>query len=89
MSLAFEGLDHAGIAEFLKSDELGVAVAQLAQEIADNVDAQGAPVVVDTYVTDRQAASVTIADASGALLQAQDGVLTRAAAAAGLEVRAR
>lgn len=82
-------LDHDGIAEKLKSPEVQEAVHELAQLIADQVAGEVEAedgVVVDDYVTDRAASSVTIRDASGKLWEVRDGVLTRAAAAVGFEV---
>lgn len=82
-------LDHAGIAGLLTSGQFQPLVTGAADEIAGEVAAQVGPdveVVVDEYVTDRTAASVTIRDPRGAIYQARDGVLTRAAAAVGLEV---
>lgn len=83
-------LDHAGISEVLKSGPMAAAVSSVAESVAAGVDVDAEDgVVVDTYTTDRAAASVTIRDAQGALWQARDGVLTRAAAGAGLEVNAK
>lgn len=78
--MAFE-LDLAGGAEVLKvlvADE----IAALAQQVGGQA---GEGAKVKTYVTDRAAASVSVP----AELQAKDGVLTKAAAAAGLEVTLR
>jgi hypothetical protein len=72
-------VNHAGAEEVLKVlardviDDLGRKVAEQAGEAA----------VLRTYTTDRAAASVSVP----AGLQAKHGVLTRAASAAGLEVR--
>lgn len=72
-------LDQEGGAEVLK--ELAAAsIKGLADQIADEIG-EGAKVTI--YTTDRAAASVSVP----AEMQAKDGVLTRAAAAAGLEVR--
>ncbi len=74
-------LNRAGGAEVLKQ----LAAAQI-NALAHQVGNQaGADAEVDEYTTDRAAASVSVP----AHQQARDGVLTRAAAAAGLEVRAR
>lgn len=83
--------DSAGIAQILKSSEFAGAVRGQAEAIAGSVrsSAPGLDVVVDSYTTDRAAASVTIRDARGMALQARDGTLTRAAAAQGLEVTER
>lgn len=78
-------LDRAGVGRVLRS-QMGRAVNGLAQSIAANVDADGEPVVVRSYTTDRQAASVTIASWRGQELQAKNGALTRAANAAGVQV---
>lgn len=74
-------LNRAGGAEVLK--ELAAdAIHALAQQVAAQA---GDAAQVDEYTTDRAAASVSVP----AHLQAKDGVLTRAAAAAGLEVRSK
>lgn len=85
-------LDSAGIAQVLKSEPVARAVHQLAQGIAADVrtrEPDAEDVVVDDYTTDRAASSVTIRDARGRLWQVRDGILTRAAAGAGLEVTER
>jgi hypothetical protein len=83
-------LDHDAIAATLKSSEVAAAIHGLAEQVAAQVrEAKpDADVIVDDYTTDRAASSVTIRDARGRLWQVQDGVLTRAAAAVGLEVNA-
>lgn len=85
-------LDVGGVREILQSAEVRTMVDQAAAQIADRVRAGvRAPeaVRVDAYTTDRQAAGVTIADVRGMAWQARDGVLTRAAAAVGADVKAR
>lgn len=84
-------LDHGGVAEILKSGPVAAVVRALAEQVAGGVRGQkpGAEVVVDSYTTDRAAASVTIRDVRGRRWQVRDGVLTRAAAQAGLEVTER
>lgn len=83
-------LDHAGIAEFLKSAELAAVVHETAEQVAGSVrSGTDAEIAVDDYQTDRAASSVTILDPRGLELQARDGLLTRAAASAGLEVTAK
>lgn len=89
-------LDHAGIAEILKSSEMAAAVTEIAENIADN--ARGImvehvpgdiplPVEVKTRVgPTRVEASVTLAHPSGLAVQAKHGVLTGGAAGAGHEV---
>jgi hypothetical protein len=74
-------LDRKGGAEVLKklaADEIHALGAKVA-------GAAGAGAVVNHYTTDRAGASVGIPAAR----QAKDGALTRAAAAAGLEVKAK
>lgn len=84
--------DRGGLRELLKSSGLSAEVNKLAQQVARNAahtTSQGVelPIVVDEYTTDRGAASVTIAHPAGLPTQVKYGTLTRAAAAAGLEVR--
>lgn len=86
--LEFDRLDHEGFAELLKSEDMANLVEQLATAVAANIPGD-LPVEVDTYVTDRWAASVTITHPTAMLYQTRDGVLTGAAAAAGLEVKSR
>jgi hypothetical protein len=74
--------DHHGMEEVLKSAGVAAEIHSLAREGADNA---GDPAWVDTYTTDRAAASVTIPAAR----QAKHGTLTKAASAAGLEVTAK
>lgn len=76
--MTFE-LNSAGAAEVLKT-----IAAQHIRDVAEQVGAAaGDDAIVDTYTTDRAAASISVP----AEQQAKDGVLTRAAAAAGLEVK--
>lgn len=84
-------LDSQGIAALLNSDEIADAVHGYAERVAANVRGARpeADVVVDDYTTDRKASSVTIREAYARRLQVRDGVLTRAAAAEGLEVTER
>ena len=90
MGFRLDRLDHEGIAAILKGDEMKAAIHDLAEAIAADVrDTTGTDVVVDDYTTDRAASSVTIRDADGLMLEVRDGVLTRAAAAHGLEVTSR
>lgn len=84
-------LDTAGVREFLRGPELRALVNQVAGQVYAHVRASvpnDVPVELRTYTTDRGAATVAIPDPRGMLLQARDGVLTRAAGAAGLEIRA-
>lgn len=88
-------LDRRGVGAVLKSSGVRREVDALAETVADNVRAQGLtvsdgselPVTVSSYTTDRAAAAVTITHAAGIAMQAKHGVLTKAAAAAGLEVK--
>jgi hypothetical protein len=85
-------LDSPGIAALLKSGPFAAAVHEVAEGIASDVRGSvpaDVEVVVDDYTTDRAASSVTIKDARGALWQARDGVLTRAASGSGVEVTDR
>src|SRR5690606_39074673 len=85
-------LDSKGIEKILKSSKVQAVVHGLAEKIAAegaaNIDPD-AEVAVDDYTTDRAASSVTIKDRRGRLWHVRDGVLTRAAANAGLEVTER
>ncbi|NEW27248.1 hypothetical protein [Nocardia cyriacigeorgica] len=74
-------LNHRNIEKLLKSDAFAnlvndAAIRVAAASVSDNVH-------VDRYTTDRGAAAVVVP----AEEQARDGVLTRGAAAAGLEVK--
>jgi hypothetical protein len=83
-------LDHKGIEQMLKSGEVAAVVHDWAEAIAADVIApEGAEVVVDDYETDRAASSITVKHAAALAYQARYGMLTRAAARAGLEVRER
>ena len=84
-------LDHAGVREILKGPDIRQTIDGLASEIAANVRAlgpSGTPIEVRGYTTDRGAATVVVADARAMSWQARDGILTRAAGFAGLEVKA-
>lgn len=81
-------LDHGGMAAMLKSGGVAAVVAAATESVADgaaDTDGQPYPVAVHHYVTDRAAGSVSIPEAA----QAIRGSLTKAAAAAGLEVNER
>lgn len=87
--------DRRGLEDLLKH-ELAGEIHKLAEQVAENVKAQGLtvngdelPLVVDKYTTDRAAASITIKHPAGLPMEAKYGVLTKAAAAAGLEVKAK
>lgn len=93
-------LNRAGIGRVLKSRNMSDLVQGVAEKVADNVDGQeltaqspgqdtGTAITADveTYTTDRAAAAVVIRHPAAAAMQAKHGVLTRAAAEAGLEIR--
>lgn len=88
MPKAEVSLDHGGIAEVLKSREMRAMVDGASRRIASHVQSSvgGMEVVTDSYTTDRAAAAVVIADLRGLAAQAERGVLTRAAKAAGAQV---
>jgi hypothetical protein len=74
-------LNRKGGAEVLKqlaAPHINALARQIASQAGDDAE-------VDEYTTDRAAAAVSVP----AHQQATDGVLTRAAAAAGLEVRSK
>lgn len=90
--LKLDKIDHGGIAEVLKSSPVRSAIHALAEKVAAATRQQkpdAADIAVDDYTTDRAASSVTIRDVRGRLWQVRDGVLTRAASSAGLEVTER
>ncbi|BAD54889.1 hypothetical protein [Nocardia farcinica] len=75
-------LNNRTIANLLKSQGVADLVNRVAREVAAHA---GEDADVDEYTTDRGAASVAVP----AEQQAIEGALTRAAAAASLEVRQR
>ncbi|MFF6985597.1 hypothetical protein [Streptomyces sp. NPDC010273] len=84
-------LDTRGVRQVLTGPEVRSVVDGLAEEIAVHVRSalpEGTVVSVHGYTTDRGAASVTVEDVRAMAWQARDGILTRAAGAVGLEVRA-
>lgn len=83
-------LDRAGIREILAGEGIRQMVDGATTDIQSRVRARlpaGTTVTVRRYTTDRGAASITIADVRGMAWQARDGVLTRAAGEAGIEVK--
>lgn len=83
-------LDAAGIREFLGGAEVRALVNGVAEDVRARVRAKlppGTRVEIKTYTTDRGAASVTVADVRGMAWQARDGILTRSAGEAGIEVK--
>ena len=83
--------NRAGFIAVLKSPEAKRACHAEAEAIARSVEQQkpDADVVVDDYVTDRAASSVTIREAQARVWAVRDGVWTRAASSAGLEVSSK
>jgi hypothetical protein len=73
-------LNTRNIEKLLKSAEFASMTNDAARRVAANA---GPDAEVQEYTTDRRAAAVVVP----AEQQARDGVLTRAAAAAGLEVK--
>lgn len=85
-------LNRRGVSQLLKG-ELGRAATEAANKLAEQVRADhpdlAAYVDVEAYTTDRGAASVMVKDSRARELQVREGLLTKAAAKVGLEVRAR
>lgn len=80
MAKAFK-LNFAGGGEVLKQ-QFASQINAIAEQVAAST---GTDAEVEHYTTDRSSASVRVP----AEQQAKDGVLTRAASSAGLEVRAK
>jgi hypothetical protein len=83
-------LDSQGVRKVLRSPEVRQMVDGVAVDVMSRVRAkvpQGVPVTVRTYTTDRGAASITVADIRAMSWQARDGILTRSAGEAGIEVK--
>lgn len=74
---------HKDIRRLLQSEAFATPINDLAYAMAADIDDDS--IVVSEYTTDRAAAAV----AAPGSMQAKDGVLTRAAAKVGLEVRAK
>lgn len=95
-------LDHAGIRALLNNAQVEAVTLEAANAVAENARAQGRrvgdrdggpreidmPVEVSMYHTDRPHAVVVLAHPAGDADQAKNGTLTKAAAQAGLDVRA-
>lgn len=80
-------INRSGVSAILKRAETARIVKSAADRTAAESQARTEfPVEVDTYTTDRAAASVTIAHPAGAAEQAKNGTLTRGASSAGLDV---
>jgi hypothetical protein len=96
-------LDSRGVGAILKSAGVAAATRAAAEAVADNVRSQNIrvgdkdggkreydlPVKVTMRTTDRAHADVTIAHPAGQSVQAKHGALTKGAAQAGLDVKAR
>lgn len=93
-------LDHGAIAALLKGGEIAGMVADATEAVAGNARGQGVqvegepgevdvPIETQMVTTDRAHGLVTIAHPSGEAVQAKHGLLTQAAAAAGLEVKSK
>lgn len=79
-------LDYEAIGRVLKTTlrpTMNRVTGQVARHAKANTDL---PVIVRPYTTDRAASVVVLASPAGVAEQAKHGTLTRAAAAAGLEV---
>lgn len=93
-------LDHAGIAEVLRSAEVAAVVEAAAQAVVANAQwnatVSGEPIPVTTRsrtasgarLSPRAAVDVTMEHPAALRVEAKRGTLLRAAAAAGLEARA-
>jgi len=96
-------LNNAGVREMLRSTGMHRVIQDKAEEVAAKVRDQGIkvgdknggqretelPVEVEVGTTDRARGVVLLTHASGLAVQAKHGALTKAASAAGLQVRAR
>lgn len=85
-------LDRKGVSQLLKGD-LGRAANEAAEALGAQIRADypdlAADVNVQRYTTDRGAASVMVRDSRARELQVRDGLITKAAAKIGLEVKAK
>ncbi len=93
MALTFKR-DSKGLGEVLKSAGVKKVIHSIALETERHIQGQvaDAETVVDDYVTDRAASSVTLKrgdDKPGKRLEVESGVLSKAAAQAGLQVTLR
>ena len=96
-------VDYTGVSEVAKKQpELVALIEELTEQVADNVRDQGVtvgafsgggeidlPVETSQKITDRVRGTVTLAHPAGLAVQAKRGALSRAAAAAGLQVKSR
>ncbi len=86
-------LDRKGVSQLLKGD-LGRAATDAAHKVADQIRADHPEidpedVNIQRYTTDRGAASVMVKDGRARELQVREGLMTKAAAKVGLEVKAK
>ena len=79
-------LDRKGVSQLLKGD-LGRAATDAAHKVADQIRADYPDLAADA--TDRGAASVMVKDGRARELQVREGLMTKAAAKVGLEVKAK
>ncbi|MFT2014593.1 hypothetical protein ACMA1D_01910 [Streptomyces sp. 796.1] len=83
-------LDYQGIRAYLRGPAVREAIDGYAAAVATEIRAAEprATVTVRSYTTDRGGATVAVEDVRAMAWQARDGLLTRAAGRAGLEVKA-
>lgn len=81
--------DSKGVAKLLRSEEFAAALLPLAETMAAQITSEHPGIEPGIHPGRTDRAVVTIAVANGADLQATDGLFTRAAASAGLEVKSR
>lgn len=84
--------DEKGIREILKDPMWLAPLHAVVDPIAATARAAHPDMeddAIDEYMTDRRAISYTVKDVRGLVWQTRDGLLTRAAAAVGLEVTER
>ena len=95
-------LNRAGVSEILKSADMHRAVQDLAEKVAQNINNGGytaesagkdSPAElhaeVEMSTTDRARASVRVNHPAALAMQARHGMFTKAASAAGLQVRGK
>lgn len=85
-------LDYSGIGDVLKK-QMAEPVRKVANQIADNADAAaaeyGGVIDVKSFTTDRAHSTVMFAHPAAEAIEAKHGLLTKAANAAGYEVKAK
>jgi hypothetical protein len=83
-------MDRKGISQLLKSEAVGRLATEQAEAVAANIRSSHPDVDevdVQPMTTDRARAVVMVKDPRGMELQITEGILTRAAAAVGLEIK--